>query len=251
MHIQFHQEEETVKDFGEAQQAHELRKQITEYAEEAAYSGVDRDWVNRRLVAIGAQPVTGTAKYQINAPITGAYGTTVTAASRAEALEKFNQYLQNIIDQGEIAGFHYGDGVYYVQSAGEAQFFSGPEDPPVVDPDNIPDLAGTREGIRALLKDAVTSQGWGYSYAASALEDMGLEPLPKLVPRTVQVPVSGTAQMKVMVFEGDDDEAVRKAVQGHIRSTGSVSVVPDEVGAPFTDRSDLAESMGLKIVDDE
>jgi hypothetical protein len=222
MHIQFHQEEETVKDFGEAQQAHELRKQITEYAEEAAYSGVDRDWVNRRLVAIGAQ-----------------------------ALEKFNQYLQNIIDQGEIAGFHYGDGVYYVQSAGEAQFFSGPEDPPVVDPDNIPDLAGTREGIRALLKDAVTSQGWGYSYAASALEDMGLEPLPKLVPRTVQVPVSGTAQMKVMVFEGDDDEAVRKAVQGHIRSTGSVSVVPDEVGAPFTDRSDLAESMGLKIVDDD
>jgi hypothetical protein len=233
--------------YKEAQQEEALRQQITVRAYGAVkYGHVDRDWANAWLVRLGAQPVTGQAQYRINVPVTGNYGTTVTAGSRAEALEKFNQYVAQVAAAGKFTG-SYG-GIYGIELTGAAPtFFSGPQDPTEY-AGSVPGLEGLKSGIRQMLKQAVTEQGWGHSYAVQALDQMGLEPLPTLHNKTVQVPVSGLTVLTVPVFADDDDEAVQAAVTGALTRAQSVSIKPDEVGSVMSTRPD---AMGLNLVDEE
>lgn len=238
-------------EYTNAQQAETLREQATDFATAAVQWGkVDRDWVNGHLIRMGAQPVTVAAQYKINIPITGLLGLTVEAKSRAEALARFNDNLLKTVADGRVNGFF---SVFDPQVHGELTFHSGPEDPQQPD-ENAPtlDAQGVRDAIRAMLKEGVSSQGWGHSYAQTALDDMGIEQLPALTTKTVQVPVSGTASVLVRVFEGDDDETVQKVTHDTIaRSRRVVVDKPDEVGPVIGDRSALTGAMGLTLVDDE
>jgi len=122
------------------------------------------------------------------------------------------------------------DSVYQVAfPSAEVSFASGPEDPPATS-DDVPDLEGTRKAIRAMLMEGVTEQGWGHSYAADAAVDMGLEPLPPVIGRTVKVPVSGTVNLHVMVFEDATDDDVQRVAASTMKRIGSVSMKPDEIG---------------------
>ena len=238
--------------FEQAQQIQNLRQKITEAARGAVkYGHVDRDWVNARLNRMGAEMVTGTAKYQINVPIDGNYGVTVTAGSRKEALEKFNQYVSAVAASGEVRSKHCGEGVYGVTfTDDEPVFYSGPED---IEPSDAPDISldDLKAAIRQMLKQGVTEQGWGHSHAVASAEDMGLKPLPALTVKTVNVPVSGTTQLNVPVFEGDGDEVVQATVAGVMARTKHVYMQPEEVGMAFLPRPDTSETMGLHIVDED
>lgn len=239
--------------FAEAQKAAILRQQITQYATNSVeYGHVDRDWVNTRLNRMGAEPVTGKAKYQINVPIDGSYGTTITASSRTEALEKFALITAGVVAAGQIRPTHCGEGVYGVTLTGGAPvFFSGPEDPDVYDEGPMPGLADLRVYIRAMLMEGVTEQGWGWGYARQAADAMGLEALPQLETRTVQVPVSGMTTVDVAVFAGADDEAVQRATAGVMSRSKAVYVQPEEIGTALLSRPAASETMGLTLVDDD
>lgn len=238
--------------FAEAQQAAKLREAINTYAAGAVnYANVDRDWVNNQLVRLGAEPIATAAEYRINIPITGDYGTTVVATSRAEAMKKFDGYVQHVLYKGEVRAASHGQGVFNVAlnpAAGPASLLAGPQDPPEF-AGKMPGLDALKDGIRAMLKQGVTEKGWGYSHAVNALDIMGLEPLPEPTNKTVEVPVSGTAKIVVPVFEGDGDEVVQAAAAAKLRRMDEVIVKPEEIGSIMVSRS--SESMGLKLVDDE
>jgi hypothetical protein len=242
-------EVEQAKDaFAQAQQAETLRTMIHEYATAAVHYGhVDRDWVNSLLSRMGAPLVTGSAQYKINAPIYGVYGTTVTADNRAEALEKFKGYFDAVLADGEFRSSGYSQGVFQVTATGgQPVFFSGPQD---IEPSDEQMLLGElKTSIRQMLKHGVVEHGWRYSSAAAQLDAMGLELLPPLMTKTVSVPVTGSAQINVQVFEGDDDEAVQRAAAVFMARATSVLVKPEEIGLAFTPRPDVA---GFTIVDDE
>jgi len=234
--------------FAEAQKAESLRQQITQYAAAAVrYGRVDRNWVNTWLVRLGAQPIPGGAKYQINMPVTGVFGKTVYASTRAEALEKFNQEVGRVAAAGQITDGKC-DNVYDVQFLGWVPtFFSGPEDLP--ESDTVPGLDALKDDIRRMLKQGVSEQGWGHSYAVDALATLGLAPLPALVHKTVSVPVGGVARLDVNVFEGDDDEVVQAAAASVMARTKMINIKPDEVGMVFAPRP--GSDMGLNLVDDD
>lgn len=244
------EENEQVDDFKTAQEIQLLRQRITEYAAAAVkVANIDRDWINARLARLGAEPVYGTAKYQINAAFTGNWGTTIYAESRAEALEKFDEYRTAIANHGRLTGLFHGSAIYdVVFSGGEPVFYSGPQDPDLsgtVPPTSLDDL---KSGIRAMLKAAVTEQGWSYQHALNQAETMGLEPLPKLVNKAVQVPVSGNASVIVQVFDDDGEDAVQSVVTGALaRNKKGILVVPDEIGSAFTLNRG---GMSLELVDD-
>ena len=238
-------------EFAQAVEAQKIREQLTEYATGAVVNAaVDRDWANRWLTRLGAAPVTSTAEYKINAPVSGLLALTVKAQSRAEAVEKFNGYVQEMIDKGQVNSYY----ARVFQPAVQVEdltFFSGPEDPPEPD-DNAPalDLDGLRTQARQMLMDGVAEQGWGHYHAIQAAKQMGLEPLPKLNAHIVTVPVAGTADIVVEVFEGGDDAAVQRAADAYIARRGSLSVTPEEVGTVGV-RRPAVEDMGLTVVDDD
>jgi phage host-nuclease inhibitor protein Gam len=240
--------------FAEAQQAEDLRRSITERTTAAVkYGHVDRDWANGWLDRLGVELVTGEAQYKINVPIVGSYGTTVTATSRTEALEKFNQYAAKVAAAGQVTDGQHCQGVYNIElvTGAEPVFFSGPQDPDPQTPAKTPGLDALKDGIRQMLKQGVTEQGWGITYAADALDAMGLPPLPLLEYRTVNVPVSGTAQVTVAAFVGDEDEKVQRVAAGAMRRTKQVVIEPDEIGTAFASRPDTSEAMGLKLIDED
>lgn len=235
--------------FAEAQKTEILRQMITKYATGAvSCGGVDRDWANTQLIRLGAYPVTGNAQYKINVPITGDYGTAVTASNRAEALEKFAQYTAALANVGQFTGGH--GGVYGIEFTGDPTFFSGPQDPEEYD-GTVPGLDALKTGIRQMIKQGITEQGWGHSYAIGQLADMGLEPLPDLEFREVAVPVSGTAHVTVTAFAGDDDETVLQSASANLGRNKRVFITPEEVGVAWAVRPDTSETMGLKLLDDE
>lgn len=245
-------EVEAAKDaFAEAQKAEILRQQVSQYASAAVIHGhVDRGWTNAWLVRLGVQPIIAQSRYQINAPITGNYGTTVTAASRAEALKKFSQYVATVTAAGQVNGSTGGhcDGVYAVQfTGGEPVFYSGPEDIEASGAP-VPGLDALKDGIRQMLKQGVAERGWGYSYAQVAVAAMDLEPLPELHNKTVTVPVSGTATVGVLVFDGDEDAAVQSAALATLGRMAYVHVKPEEIGTVLISRPDAS---GFTLVNDE
>lgn len=240
--------------FADAQQAEILRQKISQYAARAVkYGKIDRDWVNTRLARIGAEPVTGSATYKINVAITGNYGATVTAATRADALNQFQKFSAKVAAARQFATNYCDEGVYNIAFTGEEPtFYSGPQDPPVDTEASTLDLDTLKDAIRQMLKDGVARQGWGIDYAAGALTDMGLEPLPTLHDKTVTVPVSGTATIVVPVFEGDDDEAVQLGAGAVLGRAQSVSIKPDEIGwASWPTRPEGQDIMGLTLVDED
>lgn len=241
--------EQAKQEFSEAQEAAAIRGHITVAAANAVLrGGVDRDWVNSRLTRLGASPVTGQAQYQINVPITGHYGTTVTAGSRTEALEKFNRYAQAVADAGQLRASHCGEGVYGVQfTDAEPVFYSGPMDYIPEGDGKVPGLDALKDGVRSLLKHGITDQGWGYTYAQSTLAELGLPPLPDVTVRPVSVPVTGIASVNVLAFEGDDDEAAQQAAESLVARSKSIVVKADEVGSAFVSR----EGMQMNLVDDD
>lgn len=241
-------DQDSVDAFAEAQKTEILRQQIAQYSAAAVrYGHISRNWVNTWLVRLGAPIVAGGAKYQINVPVTGVFGKTVYASSRAEALEKFSLEVSRVITVGQITDGKC-DGVYDVQfTGGSATFFSGPADLP--EQGAVPGLDALKVDIRQMLKQGVSEQGWGHSYAVEAVAVMGLEPLPALVHKTVDVPVGGVARLDVTVFEGDDDEVVQHVVGGVMARAKQVTITPDEVGTMFAARP--GGDMGLTLVDED
>jgi len=230
------------------EQANDLRNRITAYTAGAVkYGNVDRDWANTWLIRLGADPVTGSAEYRINVPITGNFGKTITANSRAEALAQFAEHINRVTAAGQITDGRC-DGVYGVQFSTdyEPTFFSGPADVPTDANDSVPGLDGLKQGIRQMLKEGVTEQGWGHMYAVKALELMELPPLPAMVSKVVEVPVSGTTRLNVRVFEGDGDDVVQQAAARQIAASQMLAVVADEVGEA---RVPGSGDMGLRLVD--
>ena len=247
-----HETESADDAFAEAQKVQLLRQKIHTYARGAVEcGGVDRDWVNQRLNRIGADLVTGDVQYQINTPIIGNYGTTIVAPNRVTALAKFNEIVEQIVAKGEIRNRNYGQGVYGVKlnpAAGGAQFFSGPEDV-VSEESPFQTLEAVRAAIRSMIKDAVVEQGWGHYHAERQLEELGLEPLPKLVSRTVQVPVSGMASLHISVYENADDADVQAVTATLMGRMSQVIVSPDEIGSVLSPRPDA--TLGMTLVDDD
>lgn len=235
--------------YSEAQTAQTLRDQIHNYAYSAVkYGRVDRDWVNGALARLGAEPVTGSATYRINIPVTGLLGFTINADDRAAALVAFNQRVQAAVADG--VAYHGGGRVFEIQTGGEPHFFSGPQDVP--ETGDVPEMTldELKAGIRKMLMDGVTAHGWGHAYAVDAVDAMGLEPLPPLTNKTVEVPVTGTHRLTVPVFEGADDEAVQRAAQAKLSTEKLMQVSPEEVGEVTWARSS-GGSVGLHLVDDE
>lgn len=218
--------------FADVEKAEFLRQQINAFATGAVkYGSVDRDWTNQRLNRLGAPLVTGQAKYQINVPIEGSYGTTVVAGSRAEALEKFTAYVVAIQAAGEMRSRHCGEGVYDITvTGGDPVFYSGPEDVVLDESTPPPALPQLRDGIRQMLKDGIATQGWDRGYAEQAIDAMGLDPLPAAHFKTVSVPVSGTTELSVLVFDDEDDDVVQDKVATIMGRAKDVLVAPEEMG---------------------
>lgn len=222
-------------DFDEATQVQTLRGTLSHYADNAAtYGTVSRAWLNEQLAAVGAPAIAqGENTYQIYLPITGAYGTTITAANRADALEKFTRYADRVLEAGEIRFGRHGQGVFHVQAnpaAGGVQFHSGPEDP---EPAEVPemDLETFRAAARKMLMDGVSQQGWGVKYANKAAEKLGVT-LPVLEYRTVQVPVTGVASVTVRVFgDATGDDLTSAAKEALAKLGDAVTVKADEIGS--------------------
>lgn len=244
---------EQYESYEEAKQAEILRTNIRAYAEQAAYHGnVDRGWINSSLIRLGAEPIEASAYYQVYAPITGVFGKTVKANSRAEATEMFNKAFAKALEAGVVDG-GYGARVFQMKenpAAGGVQFHSGPEDTetdPVLPLLPLDDL---KAAIRNMLKEGVAEHGWGYHYAQDALEHLGLEKLPPLVQKTVEVPVSGTTTVHVQVFEDSDDAQIQRATLAQLSGAKSVHVKPEEMGEAQWARSN-GDSMGLHLVDED
>lgn len=222
--------------YAEAQYEESLRYQLTQATAGAVKNGVDRDWANTRLVALGAQPVTGTAEYRMNLSITGLYGWRCKAGSRAEALARFNEQITRLTGTGKITAYGSYDNVYSLAFHGDPTFYSGPEDIAQA-VDKVPGGDDLKVAIRDFLKAAVLEQGWGHSYAQSLLNSMGIEPLPELRHRKVTVPVSGAVEISVPTFDGATDEEVQAAAAATISRSKYVSVQAEEVGqAQYTGR---------------
>lgn len=217
------------------QQAADLRLKITEYATGAVnYGGVDRDWANSKLRALGAQVIEGSnaAEYRLNVPITGLLGVTVYANSRTEAKGQFAAYLENL-DGKVVDCYRRGFNVYGIElQATEPTFYSGPEDPDQSEAPPVLTLDELKTGIRAMIREGVAEQGWAWSHGRRQFAAMGLGKLPDLTYRTVEIPVTGTTKVGVRVFEDDTDERVLEAVKSKVVGMGSVSVKPDEMGTP-------------------
>lgn len=238
--------------FGDAQQAADLRQQISGFAETAVkYGHVDRDWVNSQLNQLGAPLVTGATEYQINIPITGVYGATVWAENRTGALARFQELTEKALVLGRFTSRSPG-AIYNLAATGdEPVFFSGPQD---LTPDENAEpltLDALKDGIRNVLKQGVSEKGWGIEYAVLALEKMSLPPLPPLHNKTVQVPVSGVTTLTVQVFDGEDDDAVQRAVNATMGRASTVQVKADEVGAAFMPRPDHHTGNGFTLVDED
>lgn len=216
--------------------AQELLDRLTSAAAGAAFDqGADKEWLNPRLVALGAKPITATSTYRINVPMTGLLGMTVEATSRTEATAAFQRRVAALVGRGsKINDCHrYGDNVYRIVVDQDAlaapTFYSGPEDP-----DGEPvaplSLIELKDGIRQFLRAAVVETSWGYYHANRTLAKMGLDALPKLVRKQVQVSVSGTVGVSVLVYEAAGLEEVQAATAAYMAKNKHVHVQPDEVG---------------------
>lgn len=239
--------------FTEAQQAEELRHQIRDLATLAAqYGRVDRGWINSSLIRLGIDPIVTSAYYQVYAPITGVLGKTIKATSRAEATELFNKAFAKAIEAGVVDG-GYGARVFQLAenpAAGGVQFHSGPEDTEADPVLPVLPLADLKAGFRAMLKEGVAEHGWGYVYAQQTLEQLGLEKLPQLVCKAVQVPVSGMATVHVDVFEDSDESGIQRATAAKLTGAQTLRVKPEEMGEAQWARSG-GDTMGLHLVDND
>ena len=224
-------EVEAAKDaYADGVQAAKLREQITNAAANAVnYGNVDRDWINENLARLGANPVTGTSEYRMNIQITGLYGWRCKASSRAEAVARFKEQVTRIAEAGKITADGSYDNVYGVAFHGAPVFYSGPEEADYVESAEL-DLAGLKEGIRAMLKRAVAEKGWSHGRARETLALMGLEALPERHNRPVTVPVGGTISLAINVFDDATDDEIQAAVAATIVRMKHVYVAADEVG---------------------
>lgn len=218
--------------YTEAQQAEALITMLRSYTASAVnYGNVNRKWANAQLIQLGAEPLSGsstTAEYRVNAPMTGLFGMTVHAKSRTEALELLRQRAarQDKINDHNISGVS----VYRVDvDLDAATFHSGPEDVVAESVEPL-SLDALRSGIRAMLREGVSVRDWGHSYANAALGDMGLDLLPSIVFKAVEVPVTGTALVNIRLFEGDGDDEVQAAAVAVASKFQTLSVKPEEIG---------------------
>lgn len=221
--------------YTEALQASDLRAAIHDATARAVDHGVDREWANKWLRKLGAEPVTSSAEYRLNTPITGLLGMTVHASSRAAAAEIFKQWVADLggkINDCYSRGFN----VYNIEltaDATEPTFYSGPEDPE--DDGELPDkltLDQLKNAIRDMLIEGVAERSWRYNYARDTAAALNLEPLPTVSRRNVRVPVSGVTNISVLAFTDADDDQLRRTVNAYLRRNASlgVAIVPDEMG---------------------
>lgn len=223
-------EVEKAKDeFAEAVEAQSLRSALTQHATGFANHGGDRDWTNTQLVRLGAHPIQGRSEYRMNAPITGVFGWRCTATSRAEALDRFKEQIARVTEAGKITADGSYDNVYQLAFIGEPQFHSGPEDPGTDDAE-VFTLDELKAAVRLMFKQGVSAHGWSLRRANQSLSAMGLDALPEATVKAVKVPVSGTVELAVTVFEDDNDADVQAATAGVLARQGSVYLKPEEVG---------------------
>lgn len=220
--------------FSDAEKATVLLDRLSSAAQGAVKHGVDRDWVNARLNSVGAKLVTGRTEYRMNIPITGAYGWRCVANSRAEALARFKVQIDRVREAGKITADGSYDNVYDVTFDSAVPideavtFYSGPEDPnPASGP--VPGVDDTKAWIRSFLKAAVTETSWGYSYAQTLLNSMGIDGLPELRTRLVKVPVGGTVEINIRAFDDATDADIQAAATGVIRQSPHVYVQAAEL----------------------
>jgi hypothetical protein len=211
-----------------------LRQKITQHVAGAVKYGVDRDWANGWLVRLGAAPITGTAEYRMNMPLTGVYGWRCKATSRAEATRKFMEQVNRVASQGKITADGSYDNVYEVTfpqplTPAYVNFYAGPEDPDTGEAEDLT-LDGLKDAIRLMVKEGIVRQGWNLGYATRALASMGLDSLGTAHTKAVKVPVTGYTEVSVLVFEGDDDSAVQEAAAGVVTRSGAIYIKPEEIG---------------------
>lgn len=233
---------DTGAEFDEFKAATELLDRLTTAARRAIKNGVDKDWANARLNAMGAKTVQLTSTYKVNVPVTALYGVTVQANSREDAEIQFRAAYEAMIARGSkmYDGRYWGDNVYRIVADAEAlvnpTFFEGPEDAPA-EPGPVLGVDETKAAIRAFLKAAVVEQGWGHSYAQNLLNSLGIETLPELRTRQVTVPVGGTVEIIIRTFDDSTDEDMQKAAASTINRNKHVYVQAEEVGlAQYTGR---------------
>lgn len=211
-----------------------LRTQITQFAEGAVRHGVDREWANGWLTALGAMPVTGQSEYRLSVPITGTYGVAITATSRVEAQQIFEARITDLLDAGKINDcYSNGHNVYDIAlnpAAGAITFYSGPEDPADGGKPTVLTTDELKTQIRAMLMQGVAERGWGYRWAQAAADHMGIPALPKRKYHTVNVPVQVSAPVTLTAFEGDDEAALAEVAQRMLSRLPSVSGKPVEIG---------------------
>jgi len=235
------------KALNEQDDAATLRKLVTQFAGSAVRHGVDRDWANGWLRSLGAAPIAGENIYKVNVKVTGDFGRTIKAATRADALRIFQAHVARINGDGKITPQNCDDRIYHVQFGDEPVFASGPEDPSDSDTPELT-LDELKTNIRVMLMQGVAEQNWGYRWAQSALDHMGLPQMPKRTYKTVEVPVSVSAPVTITAFEGDDDATLTALAARKLAQLSSVSGKPVEIGdgvvvtetkSPDGDDSDL------------
>lgn len=211
-----------------------MRTLLHEAARNAVYYGdTDKNWANSWLARLGAETINVKSEYRINVPITGVYGRRITASSRAEALRVFQSHVERVAKAGKITADGSYDNVYKVAlnpAAGDVQFYSGPEDADTEAALEL-DEDGLKQQIRAMLREGVSTQSWRLDYANDTLGQMGVDPLPEVVQKTVDVPVMGTATVSVIVFADEQNDAdVREKAKKIIAAKPTVKTVVSEIG---------------------
>lgn len=227
--------EQAKQEIADAQQAQTLREQITKFASDACYYGnVDRGWANQHLRALGAELIPGQNEYEISSPVSGNIVRTITGNTRAEAAQKFTTWLASATQKDTGSNVR----MVGINPADEAPtFVSGPED---VSDEPVADfsLAELKAGIRTMLKRGIGEQDWGQSYAANAVEAMGLDALGAVHHRTLSVPVAGTSSVTVLMFADDDDATAVEVAARKAAKYMQLSVRPEEIGKPYMNPAD-------------
>lgn len=151
-----------------------LREYITDAASRAFGRGdIGAEWANKKLAKLGIpQRMLADSSYVVSAPVSATLRYFAAAGSRADALEQFKSYVDNL--GGSSAS------VTGVAVTGTPVFVSGPEDPEDVVSDDAPTtVEGTLEMLReVILYGYIAGPRYCEDGANRVLESFGLAPIP-------------------------------------------------------------------------
>jgi len=161
----------------------------------------DEVWANKKFGKLGiTERFDISQQYVLQVAITADLTTSVYAASRTEALEKFNARIA-----------HAGGNITNIAAAGDPVFSSGPEDPdPLGDPDAPQTVGATLALLREIiLLGHIAGPRICEAQANQVLASFGLAPIPER--RTFKVSRPVDAVMTTTVEAYDEESATRIA----------------------------------------